>query len=131
MTAAPSTQIGSAISRLCDALDELAAEDVTGGALRDDPGEVGQARAPPAAETARRLRAFDRSCEWMVTGARSAAGFLVAKTRSSRGAAHHRVRVAREVDELPATASAWVSGAVTTRHVEAIARARHAAKADA
>jgi hypothetical protein len=36
------------------------------------------------------------------------------------------VRVARDVDELDATASAWLAGAVTTRHIEAIARARHA-----
>src|SRR6478672_10877276 len=122
---------GNAIARLYEALDELAAEDVTGGSVRDDLLELERARARLDAETARRLRAFDRSCEWMVAGARSAAGFLVTGTRAGRGDAHHRVRVAREVDELPATASAWAEGSVTTRHVEAIARARHAAKADA
>lgn len=51
-------------------------------------------------------------------------------TRAARGEANHRVRVARDVEELDATASAWAAGAVTTRHVEAIARTRHAAHAD-
>jgi hypothetical protein len=128
---AASERVGSAVARLREVLDELAAEDVAGVPLRDDLLELERARARLDAETSRRLRAFDRSCEWMASGARSAAGFLVTRRNSSRGDAHHRVRVAREVDELPLTASAWEAGAVTTRHVEAIARARHAAKADA
>lgn len=121
---------GSAVARLYEALDELAAEDVTGASLRDDLLELERARARLDAETSRRLRAFDRSCEWAISGARSAAGYLVTHTRAARGEANHRVRVARDVEELDATAAAWAAGAVTTRHVEAIARTRHAAKAD-
>ena len=121
---------GSAIALLHGALDELAADDVTNTSLRDDLLELDRARARLDAETSRRLRAFDRSGEWAISGARSAAGFLVTSARVARGEAHHRVRVAREVEELDATASAWASGAVTTRHVEAIARARHAAHAN-
>jgi hypothetical protein len=48
---------------LYEALDELAAEDVTTASLRDDLLELEQARARLDAETSRRLRAFDRSCE--------------------------------------------------------------------
>lgn len=124
------TVAGTAVGRLHEALDELAAESVTGASLRDDLLELERARARVDAETSRRLRAFDRSWEWTISGARSAAGFLVTHTRAARGEAHHRVRVARHVEELDATASAWASGAITTRHVEAIARARHAARAD-
>ena len=122
--------MGSAIARLYEALDELAAEDVTGASLPDDLLELERARARLDAETSRRLREFDRSCEWAISGARSAAGYLVAHTRAARGEAHHRVRVARDVEDLDATARAWASGAVTTRHVEVIARTRHAAHAD-
>lgn len=125
-----STQVGSAIARLHDMLDELAAEDVSAGSLRDDLLDLERARARLDAETSRRLRAFDRSGEWAVSGARSAAGYLVTHTRAARGEANHRVRMARDVGDLDATASAWAAGAVTTRHVEAIARTRHAAHAD-
>ena len=120
----------SAVARLHEVLDELAAEDVSGGSLRDDLLELDRARARLDAEESRRLRAFDRSCEWALSGAGSAAAFLVTRTRMARGEAHLRVRVARQVEELDATAAAWASGEVTTRHVEAIARARHAARAD-
>src|SRR5207247_1566127 len=62
---------------------------------------------------------------------RSAAAFLVTKTRCARGDAHRRVRVAREVEALDQTADAWAVGALTTRHVDTITQARHAARADA
>jgi hypothetical protein len=122
--------LDSAIALLLEAIDELAAEDVTRASLRDDLLVLERARARLDAETSRRLRAFDRSGEWAISGARSVAGYLVSHTRAARGEANHRVRVARDIDELDATALAWASGAVTTRHVEAIARARHAAHAD-
>jgi len=63
MPAAGSAPSRSAIARLYEALDELAAEDVTTASLRDDLLELEQARARLDAETSRRLRAFDRSCE--------------------------------------------------------------------
>ena len=111
-------------------LDELAAQDVVGISLRDELLELERARARLDAEVARRLLAFDQSHEWSVDGSKSAAAYLVKHTRCARGEANHRMRVAREMGELDETAAAWVTGDVTTKHVEAIARARHAAKAD-
>lgn len=118
------------IERLHALLDEFAAEVVVGTSQRDELLVLDRARARLDAEVARRLRAFDQSLEWSVDGSRSAAAFLVKHTRCAKGEAHHRVRVARQVAELEATAAAWAAGEVTTKHVEAIARARHAAKAD-
>src|SRR3982751_4718442 len=108
-----SSAVGSAVAQLRAALGEPAGEDVPAMSLRDDVLELERMRARLDAEASRRLRVFDRSGEWGVSGARSAAGFLVKHTRAARGEAHHRVRVAREVDALPATAAAWASGAVT------------------
>jgi hypothetical protein len=65
----PNTQVGSAVARLYEGLDELAAEDVTRGSLRDDLLALDRARARLDAETSRRLRVFDRSGEWAVSGA--------------------------------------------------------------
>ncbi len=122
--------VGSAVARLYEALDELAAEDVTGVSLRDDLLELERARARLDAETSRRLRAFDGRVSGRSRVRVRRPRSWSQDTRAARGEAHHRVRVAREVDELDATAAAWAAGAVTTRHVEAIARARHAARAD-
>lgn len=118
------------VERLHAVLDELAAHEVVGVSLRDDLLALEQARARLDAEVSRRLREFDRSREWSVDGSKSAAAYLVKHVRTAKGDAHHRVRVAREIGELDDTAAAWASGAITTKHAEAIARARHAAKAD-
>jgi hypothetical protein len=125
-TGAPADLLG----RLVEAVDALAAEDVTGKSLRIALVTLERARARLDAEVSRRLAEFDRSCEWSVVGSKSAAGFLAGRTRCSRGEAHHRVRLAREVEEMPQVAEVWRAGTVTTRHVEVIAKARHAAKAD-
>jgi hypothetical protein len=120
----------SSVARLHEAIDELAVADLRFGSLGDDLLALERARARLDAEVARRLREFDRSCEWAAHGSRSAAAFLVTNTRCARGDAHRRVRVAREVDELEPTAAAWAAGELTTRHVESITQARHAARAD-
>src|SRR4051812_46965424 len=113
----------SSVARLHETIDELAAADLRYGSLGEDLVALEQVRARLDAEAARRLREFDRSGEWAAHGSRSAAAFLVPKTRCARGAAHRRVRVARDVDALEQTADAWAGGALTTRHVETITQA--------
>ena len=120
----------SSVERLHEAIDELAAGDLRCGSLGDDLLALERARARLDAEVARRLRKFDRSCEWAAHGSRSAAAFLITNTRCARGDAHRRVRVAREIDALDHTAAEWATGALTTRHVETITQARRAARAD-
>jgi hypothetical protein len=122
--------VSDAVRLLRAAVDALAAEDIVGVSLRDDVLALERERARFDAEVARRLRAFDRSNEWSLDGSRSAAGFLLTHTRCARGEAYRRVKVARQADVLDATSAAWRAGDVTTGHVEAIAQARHAARAD-
>jgi hypothetical protein len=121
----------SAVERLHEAIDELAAVDLRYGSVGEELLALERARARLDAQVARRLREFDRSCEWAAHGSRSAAAFLVTNTRCARGDAYRRVRVAREVEALEQTTSAWAAGALTTRHVETITQARRTARADA
>src|SRR3954469_22735063 len=119
----------SAVERLHEAIDELAAVDLRYGSVGEERLALERARARLDAEVARRLREFDRSGEWAAHGSRSAAAFLVTKTRCARGDACRRVRTAREVDALDDTAAAWAAGDLTTHHAETITQARHAARA--
>jgi hypothetical protein len=122
----------SSVERLHEAIDELAAVDLCYGSVSgEELLALERARARLDAEVARRLREFDRSREWAMHGSRSAAAFLVTKTRCARGDAHRRVRAAREVEALEHTAAAWAAGELTTRHVDTITQARRAARADA
>src|ERR1700753_1188772 len=109
--------------RLHGVIDALASEDLGFGSVGDDLLALERARARLDAEVARRLREFDQACEWAALGARSAAAFLVKRTRCARGEAYRRVRVAREIDALDRTAQAWAAGELTTRHVETITQA--------
>jgi hypothetical protein len=122
--------MSSSVDRLHETIDELSAEDLGFGSVGEDLLSLERARARLDAEIARRLREFDRSCEW-ASGARSAAAFLVTNTRCARGDAYRQVRVAREIEALEQTAHAWAAGALTTRHVETITQGRRAAHADA
>src|SRR4051812_40498518 len=100
----------------CEAIDALAADEVF-GPQRDDLAALWRELSRLEAQLARRLAAFDRSVEWSVDGAHSAAGWLVAKTRCATGEAQHRVKVARQTAHMPIAAAAWESGAVGSRHV--------------
>jgi len=120
----------SSVEHLHEVIDKLAVVDLRYGSVGEDLLALERARARLDAEVARRLREFDRSCEWAAHGSRSAAAFLVTNTRCARGDAYRRVRVAREVEALEQTAGAWAAGELTTRHVETIAEARRAARAD-
>jgi hypothetical protein len=55
---------------------------------------------------------------------------FVAKARTGAGEAHHRVKVARQISEMPVSRAAWESGAISSRHVDVLTRVRHSADAD-
>jgi hypothetical protein len=113
------------------AVDELAQAEVVGVAQRDDLAGLWWEMARLEAQFARRLAELDTSVEWSVDGSRSAAGWLVANLRAASGEAHHRVKVARQAAEMPVTSAAWQEGRISSRHVDALTRVRHSAKADA
>jgi hypothetical protein len=120
-----------AVEKLRDAIDELAEAEILGVSQRDDLAELWCEMARLDAQFARRLGELDHSSEWSVEGARSAAGWLVAKARAASGDAHHRVKVGRHAAHMPIATAAWQEGAVSSRHVDAMTRVRREAKADA
>ena len=63
----------SSVERLHEVIDALAAVDLGSGSVSEELLALERARARLDAEVARRLREFDRSCEWAAHGSRSAA----------------------------------------------------------
>jgi hypothetical protein len=120
----------SAVERLREAIDDLATEDVSGAPQAELLAALWQEMTRLDAQFARRLAELDRSSEWSLDGARSAAGWLVARTHTASGEAHHRVKVARQTAAMPIARAAWERGEITSAHVAAIAKARSAANAD-
>jgi Domain of unknown function (DUF222) len=82
------------------------------------------------AQFARRVAELDASVEWSVDGSRSAAGWLVAKLRLASGEAHHRVKIARQMAQMPVASEAWEDGRISSRHVDVLTRTRKRANAD-
>jgi uncharacterized protein DUF222 len=118
-----------AIAQLNVGVDTLAKAELP-WLLEGDLVQLFLVRSQLEAEISRRVRAFDRSQEWALTGARSAAAWLQSACRMTGRDASRAVSVARQVEQMPAVADAWRSGAVHTEHVCELARARKAARAD-
>jgi hypothetical protein len=118
------------IEQLLEAIDLLAAEDVTTAPQRDVIPVLVAAITRLEADVARRAEAMAHTGEHTVFGYRTVKQYLVARTRCSEQAGYRRTRTARELGQLPATHAAWLSGTISTEHADVIARARHAADAD-
>jgi hypothetical protein len=118
------------VQRLFDAVDELAAQDVTTMPLVEDLTALEQVRARLDAECARRIAAMTHTGEHQVHGYKTVAALLVRRLHAHGGEARARAFIARQVEQLPTTGRAWLRGEITSRHVDVIARAREAAKAD-
>ncbi|HEY3833539.1 MAG TPA: DUF222 domain-containing protein [Acidimicrobiia bacterium] len=119
-----------AVEQIENAVNELADEEVVGRSLRDELVGLERSRARLDAQIARRLVEFQSSGEWATEGARSAAGWLAAKTRCTSRVANHRMHVARQLDEMPTATKAWRAGEIGSEHVAVMARVRSAARAN-
>jgi hypothetical protein len=76
-----------------------------------------------AAQSLRVLGDFDQRGVWeVVTAAYSAGNWLTHQTGTSRTDATARVRLARALREMPATAAALAAGEITVAHARALAR---------
>jgi hypothetical protein len=122
-------EVGGA-EQLRIAIDALAAADVVGVSQRDEIATLWREQARLDAQMARRVAELDTSVEWSVDGSRSAASWLVRNLRLASGEAHHRVRVARQIAQMPIANAAWLEGRISSRHVEVLTSIRHAADAD-
>ena len=123
-------ELGGA-DRWKSANDALAAANVVGVGQRDEITALWQERARLDAQIARRVAEFDTAAEWSVDGSRSAASWLVRNLRLASGEAHHQVRIARQMAQMPIANAAWQEGRISSRHVDALTSVRHAANADA
>ncbi len=67
------------------------------------------------------VRVFDRSQEWTVEGAVSAAAWLRGHCGLSAPEAHQRVSVGRELERMPSTQRAFESGEISYGHARVLA----------
>jgi len=95
---------------------ELPAETM-GEDLKALEGIVNQVQA----ESARRLRHFDRGRGYTASGALSAASWLHWQCRVSGAVAFQRLNLARRLEKLPGTAQAFSQGSISERHAALIA----------
>ena len=107
-----------------DVLDDL--EDAV-GKIAACEGTVDIARISKLADQldCQRLRAvaaYDRSGGWAAENYRSAAAALRDKTNCSDGHSYRSVRLARQLEDLPATATAFAAGEITREHVQIITK---------
>lgn len=110
---------------LVGVIDQLAAQDVTTLPLVDDLTVLETQIARLQAEAARPIAAMSATAEHHGYGYKTIGALLQARLRMHPGVAHAAVRVAKDVRDLPLVADAWQSGAITTKHAELIANARH------
>src|SRR5215472_19302519 len=123
---APTALFAEPVTQLHQAIDRLAQEDlglVPASGLGDDLRGLRFAIDRMEAEFSRRLEHFDRHQGYVPSGYCSAAGWLNDECRMTRSTAWERVRQARRLAELQATADAFAAGDVNLAHVSVITRA--------
>jgi Domain of unknown function (DUF222)/HNH endonuclease len=115
----------SSIAAVRAAVGELAGDDPARDAstLGAELVELRRLAEALEAQWLRRLRAFDTSGGAEAFGAVSTAGWLRAACRLAPGVARERVRLARRLPDLPATAAAFAAGEITGEHARLVATA--------
>jgi len=68
--------------------------------------------------------AFASGVEWALAGARNPAAWIFTECHVPKGVAWRRVRLARELRNMPETEHAWSTGAINDAHVSLLARVR-------
>lgn len=113
------------LRELDDFVDRLGAEDlhrVPAPCLGEDLVALRRGIDRLEAEFARRLAVFDRKGGYAASGAVSATAWLRGTCRLSGPAAAERVRLARNLEALPATAEAFAAGELAYGHAAVISR---------
>jgi len=103
---------------LIEAIDKLEASEE-----RLDVAEMWRAAERIEFLKLRALREYERSEQWRVEGYLSAAAALRAKCNANHGAVAGALQLARKLEDLPETAAAFASGAISRQHASAIADA--------
>jgi hypothetical protein len=109
------------VGALRGAIDALVDADPGSLADRDAIEELHRQLTRLDAVVTSATAAFEASGQWALDGARNASVWLATRCRLPRAEARRRVRLGRCLGELPATATAWRAGEITTTHVGALA----------
>jgi uncharacterized protein DUF222 len=117
-----------AIDQLTLAVDALAGEEMV-GRQGDALCALLVLRSRLDAQIARRLSVFDRTKEFVLTGARSTAAWLRRQCRLHRRDANRMVKIARQVVRMPRVGRSWEAGTIDTGHVAVLAGTRRSARA--
>ncbi len=75
--------------------------------------------------------AFDASGAWEADGAHTAAAWVATRCRLPGAVGRRQVRRGRALRHLPACREAWLEGAITSAHVDAVARLKRPATTEA
>jgi hypothetical protein len=117
------------VSGVRSALDELRGEDlsaVTDEELEADFGELQRAACSLESERLRRLAEIHRRASFRRDGYLSTSSWLACRFHVGSSAASDQVRVARALEEMPATREALADGEVSTQAVRALVMAKEA-----
>jgi hypothetical protein len=122
--------VGEVIGHLASAID---------AACEVDPARLGDGEAIVAlhrqlarleAVVTRATAAFDAGGDWEADGARSAASWVALSCRLPSSTARRRVRVGRELRQMPTVEAAWLAGDIDGAHAGPLAGARTPATAE-
>ena len=122
--AAAGDRLESARIRAVAAVDDYAAElrRVDGARLGEGLIETRALKDRVEAVFAEGLRRFDKSGEYAAEGAVDLVAWLRSRCKLSGGAAAERLGIARQLEHLPQTASAFATGQLAYQHVAVMAR---------
>ena len=122
--AATGDRLESARIRAVAAVDDYAAElrRVDGARLGEGLIETRALKDRVEAVFAEGLRRFDKSGEYAAEGAVDLVAWLRSRCKLSGGAAAERLGIARQLEHLPQTASAFATGQLAYQHVAVMAR---------
>jgi len=109
---------------LADALDTLCAVDPSLLGDGESITVLHRQLARLEAVVTRAVAAFDAGGEWEHDGARTPAAWIAARCRVPKPAAQSRLRLGRELRQLPHVEAAWLAGTIGAAHAERIGRAR-------
>ncbi len=119
------------LSALAQAIDQLAGCDAS--AMADPHSIVDLERQLARLECvlSRAVRAFEVGGEWAPEGAKSPSAWLATRCRLPKAQARAQLRRGRALDLLPLAASAWGRGEIGGAHLDALAKVRTEASAEA
>ena len=119
------------LTSLREAIDQLAGCDPAALADADSIVDLERQLARLECVVSRGVQAFEVSGEWALEGAKSPTAWLATRCSLPKSQARAQLRRGRALGHLPVAASAWAEGKIGGAHLDALAKVRTAASAEA